>query len=187
MNSASLILGIDPGTRITGYGLVRSAGTSHRHVASGCIRTTGQELAPRLQQIYQGLTEVIDQHQPTAVAIEQVFMARNAASALKLGHARAAALLAAANRQLSLHEYAARSVKQAVTGRGGATKEQVQQMVQRLLGLAAVPQVDAADALAIAICHQQVSGGLARIVGATSGRKGRMGWKEDKVPARGPC
>ena len=172
-----LILGIDPGIRVTGYGLLQVAGTRYQHLASGCIRTNGRDLAPRLEEIYQGLMQVIDLYQPSVAAIENIFVAKSAESALKLGHARAAAILAARSRRLPLHEYASRSVKKAVVGRGGATKEQVQRMVQRLLGLRAAPQADAADALAIALCHEQTASGLAQISGARAGRRGRMGWQ----------
>ncbi len=147
------ILGIDPGSRATGYGVIDVAGGKCVYVASGCIRTTEGEFAGRVGEIYSGVTTLIAEHAPDAAAIEQVFMARNASSALKLGQARGAAIAALVSAGLPVAEYAARRVKQAVTGTGAATKGQVQHMVCRLLRLSASPSADAADALAIAICH----------------------------------
>ncbi len=147
------ILGIDPGSRVTGYGVVDVRRGESVYVASGCIRTTHADVPSRLGEIYEGIASLIRDHSPDAVAIEQVFMARNASSALKLGQARGAALAAVVAVGLPVAEYAARRVKQAVTGTGGANKHQVQHMVCRLLKLSASPSADAADALAIAICH----------------------------------
>lgn len=148
-----IILGIDPGSRVTGYGLISCQGNSHRYIASGCITTKGEHASERLLQIYQGLSTIIQQHLPNQVAIEQVFVNKNVDSALKLGQARGAAFVAVANHQLPLAEYAPRLVKQAVVGFGGADKRQVQQMIKVLLCLSEVPPKDAADALAIALCH----------------------------------
>src|SRR5690554_8207549 len=117
-----LILGIDPGSRITGYGVIRVAGPRTEYVASGCIRISGDVLADRLQQVYAGVTEVIERYQPQEMAIEQVFMSRNADSALKLGQARGVAIVAGANRLLPGSGYAGRRVKQSVVGNGGAGK-----------------------------------------------------------------
>ncbi|MGE6605378.1 crossover junction endodeoxyribonuclease RuvC [Halomonas sp. NPDC076908] len=147
------ILGIDPGSRVTGYGVIDVIGVKPCYVASGCIRTANGALEQRLAQIYAGLSEVVELHRPTSVAIERVFMAKNPDSALKLGQARGAALVCMANHGLSLAEYAARQIKQAVTGQGGADKAQVQHMVTAILQLSATPQADAADALAIALTH----------------------------------
>ncbi|HAA46823.1 MAG: crossover junction endodeoxyribonuclease RuvC [Halomonas sp. 54_146] len=147
------ILGIDPGSRVTGYGVIDVVGVKPCYVASGCIRTAEGALEQRLAQIYAGLSEVVGLHRPAQVAIERVFMAKNPDSALKLGQARGAALVCMANHGLSLAEYAARQIKQAVTGQGGADKEQVQHMVTAILQLSATPQADAADALAIALTH----------------------------------
>ena len=147
------ILGIDPGSRVTGYGVIDVVGVKPCYVASGCIRTAEGALEQRLAQIYAGLSEVVGLHRPHQVAIERVFMAKNPDSALKLGQARGAALVCMANHGLSLAEYAARQIKQAVTGQGGADKEQVQHMVTAILQLSATPQADAADALAIALTH----------------------------------
>lgn len=146
------ILGIDPGSRITGFGVIHVP-SSHtlRYVASGCIVTKGTDMGQRLVQIYTHLKTVIEQYQPQEVALESVFVHRNVMSALKLGQARGAAIVALNG--LTLAEYAPRAVKQAVVGYGAASKTQVQQMVQTLLKLSGLPRADAADALAIAVCH----------------------------------
>ncbi|WP_061241795.1 crossover junction endodeoxyribonuclease RuvC [Ectopseudomonas composti] len=149
----TLILGIDPGSRITGYGVVRDTGRSCEYVASGCIRTGNGSLAERLQIVFRGVSEVIRTHGPVTMGIEQVFMARNADSALKLGQARGAAIVAAVEAGLEVSEYTATQVKQAVVGTGAADKQQVQMMVMHLLGLVQKPQIDASDALGIALCH----------------------------------
>lgn len=148
-----IILGIDPGSRLTGYGVIQLSGRSLSYLGSGCIRTQSDELPIRLKRIYAGVSEIILQFKPDMFAVEQVFMAKNADSALKLGQARGSAIVAAVNRDLPVFEYAARLVKQTVTGTGAADKKQVQHMVTHLLKLSATPQADAADALAIAITH----------------------------------
>ncbi|MFC2974109.1 crossover junction endodeoxyribonuclease RuvC [Azotobacter bryophylli] len=149
----TLILGIDPGSRITGFGVVRDTGRGCEYVASGCIRTGSGALHERLQVVYRGVREIIRTHGPVTMGIEQVFMARNADSALKLGQARGAAIVAAAEEGLEIAEYTATQVKQAIVGSGGADKQQVQMMVMHLLKLVQKPQIDASDALAIALCH----------------------------------
>ena len=154
---ANIILGIDPGSRRTGYGLIELKGSKIRYVASGCINVSKYETPERLKHIYQGLAEIIQDYQPDQVAIEQVFMAKNAKSALTLGQARGVAIAAAVNFDLSVHEYAARQVKLAVVGTGKASKDQVQHIVSTLLELSGQPQADAADALAIALCHVNTS------------------------------
>ncbi|MGM0616179.1 MAG: crossover junction endodeoxyribonuclease RuvC [Pseudomonadota bacterium] len=154
------ILGIDPGSRITGYGVIDVHHGQPVYVASGCIRTTDSALEQRLAQIYAGLSEVIGQHRPNAVAVERVFLAKNADSALKLGQARGAALVCMANHGLAINEYAARQIKQTVTGQGGADKLQVQHMITALLKLPSTPQADAADALAIAVTDAYSRSGL---------------------------
>lgn len=153
----SIILGIDPGSRITGYGVIRQQGRRLEYLGSGCIRTAVDDLPSRLKIIYAGVSEIITQFQPDCLAIEQVFMARNADSALKLGQARGVAIVAAVNQELPVFEYAARQVKQTVVGTGAAEKKQVQHMVTSLLKLPGTPQADAADALAIAITHCHLS------------------------------
>ncbi len=151
----AIILGIDPGSRVTGYGVIRQVGRQLSYLGSGCIRTKVDDLPSRLKLIYAGVTEIITQFQPDYFAIEQVFMAKNADSALKLGQARGVAIVAAVNQELPVFEYAARQVKQTVVGIGSAEKSQVQHMVRTLLKLPANPQADAADALAIAMIQQR--------------------------------
>ena len=150
------IVGIDPGSRVTGYGIVDSHRNRLAHVASGVVRVHGETLAERLACIFAALGALLVEHEPAEMAVEQVFVHRNVSSALKLGHARGAALLAGVNGGLDVHEYMPNQVKQAVTGRGHADKTQVQHMVRVLLGLAESPMEDAADALAVAICHAHV-------------------------------
>jgi crossover junction endodeoxyribonuclease RuvC len=157
------ILGIDPGSLITGFGVVAFTGSAVCHVASGCLRLGGGDFPTRLRLIFDGLGEIIDLHQPDEVAVEQVFMRRNADAALKLGQARGAAICAAVTRGLPVLEYSARQVKLAVVGGGGADKTQVQHMVRVLLSLEAIPQADAADALGVALCHGHVRAGAQRL------------------------
>jgi crossover junction endodeoxyribonuclease RuvC len=148
------ILGIDPGTRTTGYGLIDQKGNRLTHVDNGAIHTrSSDELPLRLSQIYIGLIEAIETYKPDAMAIEKVFVAKNAGSALKLGQARGTAIVAGVNAGLPVFEYSALQVKSAVVGYGKAGKIQVQQMVKALLKLPEIAQEDASDALAIAICH----------------------------------
>jgi len=148
------ILGIDPGSRLTGFGIINVLRNGHlQYVASGVVRAPKGDLPKRLKSIYDGVAELASTYQPTVLAIERVFMARNADSALKLGQARGAAICGALSADLPVVEYAARQIKSAVAGRGSADKRQVQHMVKTLLTLPAVPVADAADALACAICH----------------------------------
>ncbi|MEQ8859660.1 MAG: crossover junction endodeoxyribonuclease RuvC [Pseudomonadales bacterium] len=147
------ILGIDPGSRATGYGVVELTARGPVYRASGCIRPAAGAFVDRLGEIFTGVASLIDQHAPAEIAIEEVFLASNPASALKLGQARGAAIAAAVAAGLPVSEYAARRVKLAVVGTGKATKPQVQHMVRVLLKLSGEPAADAADALAIAICH----------------------------------
>lgn len=168
-----IILGIDPGSRITGYGLISSLKGHNEYIASGCIRIREGELADKLQQVYAGVYEIIERYLPQEFAIEQVFMARNADSALKLGQARGVAIVAAANQSLPVYEYSARKVKQSVVGSGAADKSQVQHMVAHILKLPGLPQADAADALAIALCHAHSRSSLISIAGQHTGRGGR--------------
>lgn len=154
------ILGIDPGLRITGFGVVEKVGSRLVYVASGCIRAPEGELSERLKAIFVGLRELIATHAPAQVAIEKVFVNVNPASTLALGQARGAAICAAVDVGLPVAEYTALQVKQSVVGNGHAGKEQVQAMVKRLLSLPAAPGPDAADALACAICHAHGGQGL---------------------------
>ncbi len=150
-----LVLGIDPGTAITGYGLVREDGEGLALITCGAITTpAGQPLAVRLQTIYRELADLADRHRPDVAAVEELFFSRNVRTALSVGHARGVALLALADAGLSIHEYKPLEVKQAIAGYGGADKHQVQEMVRMLLNLEHVPQPDdAADAVAVAVCH----------------------------------
>ena len=147
------VLGIDPGSRSTGYGVLEISNRRAHYVASGCISAQQAELPQRLGTIFHGISQIISEFAPATIAIESVFMAKNAASALKLGQARGVAIAAGVARDLPVFEYAARQVKQAVVGTGRANKEQVAHMVQVLLQLPGTPKADAADALAIALCH----------------------------------
>ena len=148
------ILGIDPGSRFTGFGVIDVRGDQATLGRHGVIRSGSGEFTERLGVIFTGLTELIRELAPAEVAVENVFVSRNAASALKLGQARGAAICAAISMGLPVAEYSPRSVKQAIVGRGGADKVQVQHMVSVLLNLAETPAEDAADALAVALCHQ---------------------------------
>ena len=148
------IIGIDPGTMVTGWGVVEASGASLNHIANGTIATAGAPAqADRLSLIYRGVDEVIRSYKPEGMSIERVFFARNAQSALKLGQARGVVLLAAAHHGVAVHEYAAVAIKMAVVGYGQASKEQVQKMVAALLHVGGKMAADAADALAAAVCH----------------------------------
>lgn len=153
MKSQTRIIGIDPGSRITGYGVLDTDGFRHTYIASGHIAIKGDDLPQRLGMIFLEVSKVIEQWQPDSMAIEQVFVNRNVDSALKLGQARGAAICAGVQAELSVGEYTPRAIKKAVVGTGAAEKQQVQQMMQMLLGLNTRPQSDEADALAIAMCH----------------------------------
>ena len=161
----AIILGIDPGSRITGYGVIQRVGRQQQYLGSGCIRMQGDALAPRLQQIFDGVSQLILQYKPDMFAIEQVFMAKNPDSALKLGQARGAAIVAASNQGLDVAEYSARQIKQSVVGNGNAQKTQVQHMVPFILKLPGTPQADAADALAVALCHSHSEENLIKMAG----------------------
>ncbi|GFO72956.1 crossover junction endodeoxyribonuclease RuvC [Bathymodiolus japonicus methanotrophic gill symbiont] len=147
------ILGIDPGSRLTGFGVIDETATGYQYIASGCLRIKGDNFPLRLKQIFAGISDIVEQYQPTEMAIEQVFMHKNADSALKLGQARGAAICAVQLFDIPVFEYAARQVKQAVVGKGSADKSQVQQMVKILLGISGELQIDASDALGISLCH----------------------------------
>lgn len=171
----SLILGVDPGSRKTGFGIINAVGDRHEYITSGVIRLpTDENLPRRIQTLCQSLTELIQQYCPQQVAVEEVFMAKNAGSALKLGQARGAAIAACVAQDVEVAEYTARQIKQAVVGTGAASKTQVQHMVKTLLRLPALPQEDAADGLAAAICHAHTRAGLIHLAGVTRIRRGRM-------------
>lgn len=170
------ILGIDPGSRVTGFGLVDVTGQHRVYVASGCIKTPGGELPGRIKAILEGIAEVVSTYHPDQTAVEQVFVNVNPASTLLLGQARGAAISALVLAGLPVAEYTALQVKQAVVGNGHAAKEQVGLMVQRLLRLNGVPQADAADALAVALTHaQHGSGAMKQLAGqGLSIKRGRL-------------
>lgn len=161
--SSIRILGIDPGLRITGFGVIDKVGQKLSYVASGCIKTPTGELPPRLKVILESLGEVIATYQPQQVAVEKVFVNVNPQSTLLLGQARGAAICAGVLANLTVAEYTALQVKQSVVGNGHADKEQVQDMVMRLLALDGKPGADAADALACAICHAHAGSGLGKM------------------------
>jgi crossover junction endodeoxyribonuclease RuvC len=176
------VLGIDPGSRITGYGIVDQSGNKLVHVDNGAIFTDSAEDFPgRLKRIFDGLSEIISQYQPDQVAIENIFFSTNVQSALKLGQARGAAIVAAVHANLPVAEYSALQVKQAVVGQGRAEKGQVQKMLKSLLGLPEIAQADASDALAVAICHinsyglKQMTGGVATL------KRQKTSWRDMKL------
>ena len=166
------ILGIDPGLRVTGFGLVDSGRNQVGYLASGVIRTGLGTLPERLQKIHQGIVELIEEYRPDIGVCEIVFVNVNPKSTLLLGQARGVAIGALVSRSLDVHEYTALQVKQAVVGYGRASKPQVQMMVQRLLLLPGTPSPDAADALACAVCHVH-AGAMIKALG-TSMRRGRI-------------
>ena len=169
------ILGIDPGLRITGFGVIEKSGVKLRYVTSGCVKSGSGDLAARLKAILDGLNEIIAEHGPGEVAVEKVFVNVNPQSTLLLGQARGAAIAAAVQAGLPVAEYTALQVKQAVVGHGKAAKEQVQDMVVRLLRLSGTPSPDAADALACAICHAHGAAGMGGLSSAGFRvRRGRL-------------
>ncbi|MGE5491042.1 MAG: crossover junction endodeoxyribonuclease RuvC [Actinomycetota bacterium] len=172
--SAPRILGIDPGLRVTGFGIVEKHGNQLVYVASGCIKSKDTESLPeRLKTLFAGISEVISTYSPQQAAVEKVFVNVNPQSTLLLGQARGAAISALVHADLPVAEYTALQVKQAVVGHGKAAKEQVQHMVVRLLSLPGAPAADAADALACAICHAHGGQGLGML--ATTGYRVRGG------------
>jgi crossover junction endodeoxyribonuclease RuvC len=171
----TIILGIDPGSRITGYGVINKDGRKLTYLASGCIKAYAatsnekdQSFSDRLQIIFAGVSELIMQFSPTLFAIEEVFMGVNPGGALKLGQARGAAIVAATNHGLPVAEYSARQIKQSVVGTGAADKNQVQHMVKSILKLPGTPQADAADALAVALCHAHSQDTINKMAGVAS-------------------
>ena len=162
----TVIIGIDPGSRVTGYGVVRMARQRAEFIACGSIRLDADALDQRLLVLFDELSLILAEFHPTEAAIERVFMNRNVDSALKLGHARGVAILAARKAGNAVYEYSATQTKQAIVGRGHADKAQVQHMVKALLGLDATPGTDAADALAAAICHGHTRASLAHLARA---------------------
>ena len=181
MSNTTRILGIDPGSRITGYGIIESNKGATRHVASGCLRVGDGAFAGRLREIFLRVGDLVEEYAPTHIAIEQVFMHKNADSALKLGQARAAAICATFSAEVSLFEYAPRQIKLAVVGGGGAQKYQVQHMVKAILALDTLPVTDEADALAVAICHAhsfRLRADIATVGAPTRRRGSRSSWRK---------
>ena len=168
------ILGIDPGSIKTGYGIIESKGNHTKHIENGVIKVKGETLAEKLKTINAEIITIIKTFEPDEIAIEKVFMHRNADSALKLGQARGAAITACAMSDIPLFEYSANQVKKACVGKGHATKEQVQHMIKILLCLEKIPLSDEADALAIALCHANSRESLLRMQGVSGMRYGRL-------------
>jgi len=160
------IIGIDPGSRITGIGIIESDGRYSQHVFSTCIRLGNDAFPIRLGKIYKEIESIIQEYQPQQMAIEDVFLSKNPSSALKLGQARGAAICATVMQSVPVFEYSAREIKQAVVGKGNADKSQVQQMVKILLNLQGKIQADTADGLAIALSHAHVGSTKARLQAA---------------------
>ncbi|WP_227431132.1 crossover junction endodeoxyribonuclease RuvC [Psychrobacter sp. I-STPA6b] len=189
----AIIIGIDPGSRMTGYGIIHQAGDKLRYLDAGTIRTETKEMPERLKRIFKGITRITQHHlkyanEPIHAAVEQVFMAENPDSALKLGQARGAAIAALVALDLEVSEYTARQIKQSVCGYGAADKTQVQEMVCRILQLDVTPQADAADGLACAICHAHSSHSMGKLLAnaalrgrGSSKKKGRWRLSEEDV------
>ena len=169
--SHSRILGLDPGLRITGFGIIDTQGSQLSYVASGCIKTRDENLPDRLKTLLEGVREIIDTYTPQVAAVEKVFVNINPQSTLLLGQARGAVICGAVSCNLPVAEYTALQIKQSVVGYGKAAKEQVQHMVQRLLSLPASPGPDAADALACAICHVHSTQGFGTLGKAHARRR----------------
>jgi len=171
----TLILGLDPGSRRTGFGIVKAEGITLEYVGSGIIYIdTTAEWPQRLQEVFDSVNTILREYRPNEVAIEQVFMDKSAGSALKLGQARGAAIVAATHQHLPVFEYEPRKIKQAVVGSGAADKKQVQHMVKLLLKLPALPKEDAADALATAICHAHTQKQLVQLANHRGFSRGRL-------------
>ena len=178
------ILGIDPGSVVTGWGVVEVTGNHLAHIAHGAIAIAAvPSQAERLCQIFEGIQEVFRRYSPTVVSLEKIFFARNVQSALKLGQARGVALLAAAEHKIAVNEYAATEIKVAAVGYGHATKQQVQKMVLALLCLRGPIRADAADALAAAVCHAHRRSFDNRLARAGRGRAKILRWRDYSVPA----
>ncbi len=173
-DSVAIILGIDPGSRKCGYGLISAMGTRLQYLACGVIRVEELEFPERLQTIFDTLTRIIDEYHPQQAAIEEVFVGKSAGSAMKLGQARGAAMVACSSRKVEIHAYATRKIKQAVVGSGTADKAQMQHMIKTLLKLSETPGEDAADALSVAVCHAHTQHTLIRLAGVRSSRRGRL-------------
>lgn len=170
----AIILGIDPGSRVCGYGVINTVGNKLEYISSGCIKVADLPFTDRLQIIFEGVTEIIKRYQPIEVAVEEIFVGKSAVSALKLGQARGAVIVACTNQQLPVHEYPPNQIKKALAGRGRADKSQMQHMVTSILKLSAAPQEDASDALCVAVCHVHTQTSLLRISGVEGTRHRRL-------------
>jgi crossover junction endodeoxyribonuclease RuvC len=170
----ALILGIDPGSRVCGYGLIHTRGNKLEYLASGCIRVADLPFTERLKVIFDELSSIIEKYQPNEVALEEIFVGRSAVSALKLGHARGAVIVACRHLDLPIFEYPPNQIKKALVGRGRADKEQMQHMVMSILSLKAKPQKDAADALCVAVCHVHTQASLIKMAGVKGSRRKRL-------------
>ncbi len=180
------ILGIDPGSRITGFGVIELK-DNHAPIClmGGSVRLTATDMPSRLARLFVEIQEIVKQFKPTELAIEQVFVQKNVASALKLGQARGVAIAAVMSASVPVYEYAARQVKLAIVGKGNADKSQIQHMIQILLNLTHPPQADAADALAVALCHSHTMSSPLRQGQATKRRTSRKAWnKYDRTNSR---
>lgn len=171
----TIIIGIDPGSRFTGYGVIKWEGNQNHYVDCGFISVASYSMAERLQKIYTELQAIVQLHQPQEAAIEQVFMHQNPGSALKLGQARGAAIVALGT---VVSEYSARQVKQSVVGYGAADKKQVQHMVKKLLNISAELQADAADALAVALCHAHTRFCSNKLLQSKPSKKRSSSWRD---------
>lgn len=171
----TIIIGIDPGSRFTGYGVIQWEGSQNRYLDSGCLSLASYSMSERLQKIFIGLQAIVQLHQPHEAAIEQVFMHQNPGSALKLGQARGAAIVALG---MTVSEYSAKQVKQSVVGYGAAAKIQVQHMVKKLLNISMDLQADAADALAIALCHAHMRFCSNKIRQNITSKKRSSSWRD---------
>lgn len=169
------ILGIDPGSVTTGFAVIEARGNRLKHLDSGPIRAGQGDFPDRLRRIYEGIVTVVERHDPTDVAIEKVFVARNPDSAIKLGQARGAAICGALQAALPVHEYSPSEIKQAVVGGGRAAKEQVQHMVAMLLGIREALQADQADAMAVAVCHAHMAASKVAMAGQVVPSRRRRG------------
>ncbi len=170
----AVILGIDPGSRVCGYGVISAIGNKLEYLSSGCIKVADLPFTDRLQIIFEGVTEIIERYQPIEVAVEEIFVGKSAVSALKLGQARGAVIVACTNQQLPVYEYPPNQIKKALVGRGRADKSQMQHMASSILKLSANPQKDASDALCVAICHVHTKSSLLKISGVEGSRRRRL-------------
>ena len=176
------ILGIDPGSRITGFGVIETDGNKSRYIASGALKIQGETLPEKLNSIFEQVSEVVTEWQPNEVAIEKVFLSHNPGTALKLGHARGAAICATTTKQLTVYEYTPAEIKKALVGRGNAEKDQVQHMVKLLLNHQEKLTEDASDALGCAVCHAHQALGIGVTVtrGRNSSNTRSSSWRNYK-------